>query len=528
MVQVLMFWNRWGGRLLSTLALLCLWTLGFLGSQARAQQSLDSLTLAGAVKTALASNPDIRTGREEIERFRGRRTVATGAFDTQLQASAVRNRQSNLIVSSQNALAGTFTETGMQYRVGASTRLPVGLTVEPHLQVSRSQTLDSEIRPTNQVRAGVALTYPLWEGRGAEIAKAREDAARHSVDAAQYEWQATASETALQVIRAFWEYTAARVQLNVTRASKERAETLLEETMILVEKDERPASTLDQLRANLGDKQNQLISARQAVLDAKERLGVVMGIAAGDVNRLTVDRRDFPPVPDSAQAKFASPLEYVSLALKEREVLKAARRRETAAQKSRRAAYEQLDPQMDLSVNAEYSGWVRGEGAGRFLSPFDREVGGPTLSVTLSTAIPFQNRIAEGEAAQQDALYRQRKIRTQNVKRTIEIRVQSTIKALKNSIRRVRETKKSTEWHRSVVENEKKKYRLGESTLIDVIIAQDRLDSALLSHAQNRQIYATQLARLRLQTGTLLAFDDQQVAVNAFRFVTLPGDTGTN
>jgi outer membrane protein TolC len=79
-----------------------------------------------------------------------------------------------------------------------------------------------------------------------------------------------------------------------------------------------------------------------------------------------------------------------------------------------------------------------------------------------------------------------------------------------------------------VVQNEKKKYRLGESTLIDVIIAQDRLDSALLSHVQNRQTYATQLARLRLQTGTLLTFDNQQAAVDVFRFTTLPGDIGTD
>jgi outer membrane protein TolC len=252
-----------------------------------------------------------------------------------------------------------------------------------------------------------------------------------------------------------------------------------------------------------------------------------MGIPAEQFDRLVIAHRDFPNVPDDVLNRLSESSPYVSLALDQREVLKAAQRREEAARQSYRASREQLDPRVDVSLGAGYTGWIRGNGAGQLLSPFDREVSGPSLSLTLSAQMPFQNRAAEGRAAQQKALHQRQKIQTRDAVRTIKIRVRATRQGVANSVRRVRETEESTNWHRSVVANEKKKYQLGESTLIDVIVAQNRLENSLSSHVRNRQSFAVELARFQLQTGTLLAFDGTKAVVKPSRLVTLPGVTET-
>lgn len=488
---------------------------------AHAQEKADSLTLSSIVRIALERNPNVHLAREERRRLQGQRVAASGAFDATLGLLAEGRRDSRLELTGQGRLAGPATEDGMTYRLDASKQLRMGVIVTPHLQAGRSGMRGASLTPQNRMEAGVELTYPLLRGRGAQIAEAREQAAALSHQSARFEEHATLAETALQTTEAYWAYVAAEAQHDIAATSEERAATLLEQTEILVDNDERPAAALDQLRANLGDKRNRRLQAWQGVVDARQQLGLVMGLTREQTRRMAIARRPLPEPPDTILQRMPQRSVYVARAMQERNDIKAAHRRQSAAEDSREAARHELKPRLDLSVGADYAGWVRGQSAERLFSPFDRTVNGPSLSITLSTSLSARNRTARGQVAAREALYQQRRVQVLNLERSVRIQVHATVDAFRNGVYRYRETEQSTRWHRSVVENQQQMYRLGEATLIDVIVAQDRLDQALISHVRNRQLYAASLVRLRFQTGTLL-HDDPPTLLHSRRLLSLP------
>ena len=79
---------------------------------------------------------------------------------------------------------------------------------------------------------------------------------------------------------------------------------------------------------------------------------------------------------------------------------------------------------------------------------------------------------------------------------------------------RYHETESATRRYAISVQNERTKRRLGLSTLIDVINLQDRLDSAQLALLSLRQEYATLLAQLEFDAGTLVNRGNQIFTVD--------------
>jgi outer membrane protein TolC len=64
--------------------------------------------------------------------------------------------------------------------------------------------------------------------------------------------------------------------------------------------------------------------------------------------------------------------------------------------------------------------------------------------------------------------------------------------------------KESLDFYKEVYENEQVKFRNGLTTLLNLILFQERLTFAQLDYLQAKQLFASSIINLRYETGTLI------------------------
>ncbi len=464
------------------------------------------LSLEGVIGVTLKAGTDIRLAAEQVKLGEAGLLAARGAFDAALTTDVMRTHSEETRLGASGP-ADTFALTTDQtdYALGLSKQFRTGLTMRPEIVAHQSELTGLSSPPTSTTSVDLELGVPLLANRWGKVVRSTEEAAKAGYEADRLSFDHQRALSVLDAASAYWSYLGAHRQLEVLRSAEKRAQTLVEETRQLVDAEERPAADLNEVRGNAASKRIDRIQGEQRLIEARSRLGVAMGIPAKAIPRLPAPTTDFPvPRPFEADAIVES---LVQQALGRRADLRAATQNERSAQFSAAAAEDELKPTLGLSFSVGYSGLDGGVGADGFFGAFHRNVPGATASVQLSYRLPVDNTAARGLALQQVALDQQQRIARDDLARQIEAAVTVAAEDVMRSARADEETQVAVELNRKTVENEKVKNRLGLATLFDVILAEDRLTSALSSAVNTRLSFAVALARLRFETGALAGRD---------------------
>lgn len=489
--------------------------LAGLGMTAGTIVQAQHLRLHDVIRSALAANPSLQMQEQQVRGSEGAWQATLGQFDPQLNASLTGIRDHEAQANS-NAFVATDAST---YSLRLQKQFRSGLTVTPGVSMIR-QDLVATGGTLNSASVGFSVLMPLLRDRGVQATAARERAARHTYDASRADLHHRRAEVVLQATLAYWQYRAAWKILNALRESEARARTLMEETTVLIEADERPAADRDQLEANLAAKTAQRIAAEQQLFEAEQQVGLAMGLPFEQMKVLGEPIDAFPPVNDSLLTELAQSERFIDMVTSRRADLKASQTRERAMRLALQEAQNELKPRLDLSLDLGYAGLESGTALEQYFTPFGRNVGGLNVGVTLTYDLPVRNRAAEGFAMQRASLYQQQQIAARDLDRFVRSGVLVALKALERSIYELKSSEAAITLYRIAVANEKKKFQIGLATLIDVINVEDRLTEALLSYASGQQRYAGALVQLRFETGTLIPPEPQPFDLD--RVTTLP------
>lgn len=480
-------------------------------------------SLEDLIRHTLSQNPDIRKQDWQVLGQRGALRAEAGVFDARLTTS-VSNARTNRFVPLQAGTAGDpitkSTSNITSYRLGVSKRLGMGLFVEPFLQVERTETLASTLPAMTRTVLGTSLVYPLLRGRGGDVVSAERRSAREQVRASIQQRRFIMSSATYQTIDVFWQYVAAVQTLKIAKDTEERARLLLTETQALIEKDEKPAADLQQPKANLASREAARITAERALASAEEQIRIVAGLPA--YVSVDIAPSPFPNVPSTLEDRLENAGAFVEAALTRRDDLHATEHRRTASELRLDAASNARLPSLDLSVDVNYAGSGSSKSVSEYVSPFGQSQNGLNATVALRSDLAFRNRSATGLDIQQEAAYQSQQIAVQDLRRTIEINVRTTVELLRGTVRQLQRAQEAVNLYRTVVDNEQRKYKLGMSTLFDVLLAEDRLTQALQTQVQNQVRYAQLLIRLRFQTNTVLSFRQEQVTLIVPRLMAIP------
>jgi outer membrane protein TolC len=471
------------------------------------------VSIIDSVQSTLQLKLDIKIQQEEVIARRGVAQSAKGQFDTSLLLSlGHRGETIPLTASMQLALpAPGWTSVDRQttsYRIGAAQQLRFGTTFLPTIELSRVG--ETGVSPAyGRARVSFAVVQPLVRGRGASAVAAQERSARLAEEAARQDLRYTIAVRVAATGQAYWAWRATRDTLDIFRENEKRAEVLLKEEQALVTGGEHPKADSKQFEANLADAEAFRLDAQRADIEARQNLGVQMGLPWESMSGLTAPTSELPTVAERDVPAGERLNRLVAESLPRRPDLLAANIRVQAAETLAVAARRNLEPQLDLALDIGWSGLTESDGGTAFVAPIGERISGVNAGANLSFSYPMQNNAARGALSSRRAEVQKARLAAQELARTIGAAIVVAAEALRAAVRAQASADRAAALYAEAVANERKKLRAGLSTSLDVILTQARLTNAELAAVRARSRVADALTRLRFETGTLVETTDQ-------------------
>ncbi|HET7460163.1 MAG TPA: TolC family protein [Longimicrobium sp.] len=473
---------------------------------AGASAASPGLTLGQALQAALANGAAVQLARQDVRTQQGALTRAGGDFSPRF-STTVGTAWSEDPAAAASAQPGQRTT---RYQAGVTRQFRSGITVESGLNVTRLEqdaalangaAATTPTLPVNTAGLSLRMDVPLWRDLGGGVTRAGERAARAELQGQSLALEQTVAAGAGDVAIAYWQYVAAERRVDVYREAEARAERLSTELRALIAADERPPADLNQALANLSAKRTSRIAAEQQVVEARQSLGRLMGLAATEVATLPAPAADFPAAAPYAHDP-AAVAAMAADALAARRDLAAAGRRAQAAGVRLDAARDAGRPRVDLSVSHGYTGLASGGGLGSLVQPLYADRPGMSASVQVQLQ-PAASAETRGLVQQQEAAAERARIAERELREAIASRVQAASEALDRGVRVLAQARETAVLAATTVENERRKNRVAANTLFEVIQAEDDLTGARLSEVEAHLAHATALVRLRYESGAL-------------------------
>ncbi len=475
--------------------------------------------LSEAVQISLKKNPSILLASEQVIFNEASLQRASGVFDLQLTSSFVMGRERTPLLQTErvNGINELITDL-TNYSLNITKLLRSGISLSTNIQMNRITDQFRNSTTPNYAGINFLVQIPLLKGRGEKVVAANETAAKYNYENSILNRYHTTSQIVYNTVRAYWNFVAAAKQLEILTESEKRSRELVNETQILVDAGERPEAELQQPLANLADKTALRISAEQTFYEARQNLGVVIGLPSDEILKIQFPVDKFPQIVNTIDSLGINHL--IEKALQNRADLLASKNTRKSTRVLWEAAISNTRPQVDLNFKLGYTGLDEGKNPDQIFTAFSTNRTGANISTTLKITLPTKSFY--GAALQQNSQYQQSVIRSKDLSRTIRSEVLVAINDLKQSAHQLAKSQEAITLYRTAVQNEEQKLQQGLSTIIELLFTEDRLTNALLNMTSAELNYANAIANLRFQTGTLLTITEGEISVPQKNLTTIP------
>lgn len=352
--------------------------------------------------------------------------------------------------------------------------------------------------PENRGEVNFTVQVPIFKGRDAYANAA---AAQFNHEASIDDMEQVVSQNVLNTILAYYGVLGARDRYNTLVAAVASSQRFVRGVRELIKADERPKSDIHLALAFLQERMNLKIAAEQALIRAKQNLGITMGIPAAEVELMPVPTAKLPPVDPSLMAQYRNVKQLAEIGSQKRGDVKGDEKRLEAADVLLKKARSDMYPQVNFNGSVGYRGLHEET---PFLSGLTDNISGPVALARLSYSFPVGNHLATGKFV---TLFSERsKIFThlRELVRTIELNINLYANQLVNSAAQIAQTTAATINYRIAERNEIRKLMVGQSTVIDAIRVSDQRLNADLDNIDNKVLYASSVPQLRFESGTLI------------------------
>ncbi|WP_299435372.1 TolC family protein [uncultured Aquimarina sp.] len=503
---------------LYNLALLC--TITFYG-----QTSLEC-DLVQLTKWTLDKSPVIQQNELLIQNAEGSVRIQRSIFDYQLTAGFSLSKDKNYLFDGdpRNSVIDTdIIETNTTgFSLGLQRRFRVGLLAAVELdydQLSDDFTLNQfgqQVNPflsNHTVSSTLSLTQPLIRGRGTKVTTALEKASLLQLKSNENNYEFTSSLELAQMAIAYWQYLAAYKNTIIFKENEERVRNVLQITEELVKADKKPAGDLIQIKADLANQERQTTLAKQDLHNTRLNLGRVIGLSDTDSELLGVPKNGFPTIEESGFETGLITKSMIEIASKNRKDLEAFEKNKESAELQLNLANNNLKPQLDLTGFATYGGMNMGNGLDQAFNTLSNRQGrNYGVGLRLNFSFPLNNNLAKGNYTLSKTTLRDQEIGYNDLQRNIDLNVNIAVNNLKNYVLVLEKAAETLKHSKEVFKNEQIKFRNGLTTILNLILFQERLTFAQRDYLLAKQQFAVAIVNLRFETGTLISMTDNTVS----------------
>lgn len=369
----------------------------------------------------------------------------------------------------------------------------------------------------------LSMVQPLLRGRGRRITTISERVAELYIEITKENSVYANSYEILQIGNAYWNYYTAYKNLEIYLENEKRVRNVLEMTQELVKADKKPAGDLSQIYADLANQEKQTVIAQQNLYNAKLSLGRIVGLSDSESRQIGDPQNEFPTTAESGVAENLNEEYFTNLALQNRNDLMAAQKTKTAVEMQYVLAENNKKPQLDLEGFFFYGSASQGNGRNYRLSSLVNDEGrylGGGAKLTFSFAL--NNNLAKGNLYRSRVALNDQNVVTQNLQRNIELNISTAVNNLSSSILILERSKTALENYRKAFADEQLKFQTGLTTLLNLILFQERLTNSELQYLQAQQNFALSILNLRHETGTLISQDAKGFKINRESYYSIP------
>jgi len=493
---------------------------------------LKNLRLLEAVQHTIAKQPNILLDDWQVKVNEGLWQIQRGTFNTTVGTSVsdtVTHTPLNRYYRNYYGTSETV-ERVTEYSVDISKEFRSGVELTPDITVTSTEDLALHLTTTRKTETLATVSFdikiPLLRERGRAANAADETSAKILTEASRYDLNYTTSQSILTTVNEYWNTVAAMDNLEIAEKAETRARYMLEQTKILVDAGEQPASDINKLAANLHGKTSSRINKTQSLFEARQTLGLAMGLRFDEIVATPLPSEPLLNIDDADLNKMPIAQDLIDIGLERRADLIALKKEQESANVLMVGAHRNLKPQLDLDLSAGYIGLNentrRQRNFKQYASSINEREAGLNFSAMFSLEWPVLNDYRRGTYVKREAQNERAMISTNNLNRQI---VSKVVVAMSDVIQSAAELKKAHESvlvYQTAVEKERLKLKLGESTIIDLIDVDDRLTTAMETEVSARLSYAKALVQLRFETGTILSPDLKNISVSMKELTTVP------
>ncbi|HVS51211.1 MAG TPA: TolC family protein [Opitutaceae bacterium] len=483
--------------------------------------SSESISLADAIQATLANQPGVEITRQQVLQRAGNAQSASGQFDWALGSFYSRETNRTPTGTPPPFLAVHRVETSI-YGFGFAKQFRNGISVTPQVSVVDARDNVSSPAPFSQSDLSLTITVPLLRGLGAKTTGATEAAARTAVRAQEAQARFQLEQIVYQTASAYWNCLAARRNLEILIDTAASAQKVFSTVEVFAKGGELDSATLDQSRALVSTRQAEREDGELTYFQARQALGLALGLGAKQLARVPDVSSEFPAVIDVTRIPAAIGEKYVSESLARRGDYLAAGLNVDAQQLLLDQARGNLKPQLDLDLKLGYAG--RDARADRFRPAYalSNDLTGVNALGSFTFQWPIANNVARGAYVSQRATLEQAKLNSAQAANGVASSVLVALETLRKTIAQYQLSTQAVDTYKRAVEQTGEKLKVGEASLTELIDVQDRYASARRVQIDTIRRYAVTLAQLRLLTGTLSSVADKKATFEVGALGELP------
>lgn len=452
------------------------------------------LTLEDAVHLALAHNPTIRVESHSRDIARANLLAAYGLFDPALNLRRGYSHDEVPTSSPQSGLPPTVSRSFEDdYGLSLDGLLPWGLQYSLGASAQNFRGTFNGFEDNYETFAGITVTQPLLRGFGFGHTLAGVRLAKADRAISDWSYRQTVIDTITRVIFAYHDVVLARRSLQISLQSRQLALSLLAANERRFQVGSMSESDVIEARARAARREEAILVAERASLDAEIVLRQLIGLSVFDDAPLELVTLDPPPT------ERVSPARDFELALQSRPDYQAARFAvERFRVRHRRARNERL-PRLDFVGSYGHAGADREFSVSRRQLRTE-DIASWSAGVVVTLPITFAQERGRARAAR--AQYHQAQDDLERFEQEIAVEVAQAAGQIETTRERIQAAQRAFDLGRQALAAEEKKLAVGTSNTFFVLELQEslsdlesRLVRARTDHRNARAHYDRVLGR---------------------------------
>ncbi|MHC4182832.1 MAG: TolC family protein [Planctomycetota bacterium] len=464
-----------------------------------------NMTLKDSIILALQNNYDIKIAKLD-PMIKGKDiTVAKSEFDPTLKITG-ETAESEFPSNSRVLTGGTTPERFERdtNTVDASLEKPLetGASLSLEFNIKRSDVAPVSsftlLNPASEAFIEAKVTQPLLKGAGIFYNRSNIYIARNDKKKSILQLKETAIDVINSVQNAYWDLVMAIEELRVRNKSLESAEDLLRKNRIQAKVGTLAPIEVLVAEDGVAKKIDEIIEAENDIKNREDDLKLIMNLSN---HSILSDAAIIPLDKASFVIKDVSLDESIKLALANRPELFEKGLDIENARITVKQTRNQLLPKLDVEAGIRYSG-LRDDYGDAVDNVFSEDFQGQFFGLTLE--VPLGNREARSNYSKARLEARQSVLNRNKIEQEIVVEVRTAVREIKKNVESIKATKKARELAQARLEAEEKKFKVGRTTSLEVLRAQDNLTIAEGKAVKALIDYQKSLGDVDAKMGTIL------------------------